>query len=338
MECLIWTVAGTTCLSWKAWAAERSARIRLGTLVPKGSSSYRHLQAMGENWRQAPGAGASLTIYADGTMGGEADMVRRMRIGQLQAGLLSTVGLSEIEPAVTGLQTIPMMFRTFEEVDYIGQRLQPRLEKRFEDKGFVVLFWTDAAWVHFFSKEPVLRPEDLKKTKLFAWAGSPHQVDIYKSGGFNPVPLEAVDILPNLQTGLITAAPVPPFIALASQIDGAAPNMLDVRWSPLVGAAVVTKKTWDAIPSATQTALRQSAAEAGKLIKEDNRRESREAIEAMKKRGLKVHSVTPEIEAEWRQAAEAVYPKIRGRIVPADIFDEVVALLKEYRASRDGSK
>src|SRR5690348_3394525 len=67
--------------------AQAPARIRLATLAPKGSSYYQILQTMGEKWRQAPGGGASLTIFADGSMGGEADMVRRMRVGQLQAGM-----------------------------------------------------------------------------------------------------------------------------------------------------------------------------------------------------------------------------------------------------------
>src|ERR1035437_7514325 len=83
-------------------------KVRLGTLAPKGSSYTKHLQVMGEKWRQAPGGGALLTIYPDGTMGSEADMVRRMRLGQLQAGMLTAVGLGEIEPAVTGLQYMPM--------------------------------------------------------------------------------------------------------------------------------------------------------------------------------------------------------------------------------------
>jgi TRAP-type C4-dicarboxylate transport system substrate-binding protein len=242
------------------------------------------------------------------------------------------VGLSEIEPAVAGLQNMPMMFRSLEEVDYIGEKLQPMLEKRLLEKGFIVLFWADAGWVRFFSKTPVLRPDDLKKTKLFTWAGSAETVDIYKSAGFQPVSLETTDILPSLQTGLINAVPAPPFIALAGQIDGQAPNMLELNWAPLVGAAVISKKTWDLLPAATQELFLKAGKEAGKQIKEDSRRESVESVEAMKKRGLKVQTVSPEIEAEWRRVAETAYPKIRGKIVPADIFDEVVKLLAEYRA------
>lgn len=322
----------------RVFGAGGPVRVRLGTLAPRGSSYYKHLQAMGEQWRQAPGGGVLLTIYPDGTMGSEADMVRRMRLGQLQAGMLTAVGLADIELAVTGLQNLPMMFRSLEEVDYIGEKLQPMLEKRLEEKGFVVLFWGDTGWVRFFSKQPVIHPDDLRKSKLFVWAGSAADVDIYRSVGLNPVPLETVDILPNLQTGLINAVPLPPSIALASQVDAAAPHMLDLAWAPLVGGTVITKKTWDAIPLEGREALRKAATEAGKLIKADGRRESVESVEAMRKRGLKVHAVTPEVEAEWRREVEAAYPKIRGVIVPGDMFDEVVKQLKAYRAAREGDR
>ena len=322
----------------RAFGADSAVRVRLGTLAPKGSSYVKHLQAMGERWRQAPGGGVLLTIYPDGTMGSESDMVRRMRLGQLQAGMLTAVGLGEIEPAVTGLQNLPLMFRSLEEVDYIGEKLQPMLEKRLEEKGFVVLFWGDSGWVRFFSKQPIIRPDDLRKAKLFVWTRSATDIDTYRSMGVNPVPLETVDILPSLQTGLINAVPLPPSIALASQVDRAAPHMLDLAYAPLVGAAVIAKKTWDAIPSEGRDALRKAAAEAGKLIKADGRRESVESVEAMRKRGLQVHTPTPDIEAEWRRAIEAAYPTVRGAIVPPDIFDEVVKQLQAYRAARGGDK
>lgn len=322
----------------RVFGAGGPVRVRLGTLAPRGSSYYKHLQAMGEEWRQAPGGGVLLTIYPDGTMGSEADMVRRMRLGQLQAGMVTAVGLAEIELAVSGLQNLPLMFRSLEEVDYIGEKLRPMLEKRLEDKGFVVLFWGDTGWVRFFSKQPVIRPDDLRKSKLFVWTGNAADVDIYRSVGLNPVPLETVDILPNLQTGLINAVPLPPSIALASQVDAAAPHMLDLAWAPLVGAAVITKKTWEAIPPEGRDALRKAATEAGKLIKADGRRESVESVEAMRKRGLRVHALTPDVEAEWRREVEAAYPRIRGPIVPADMFDEVVKQLKAYRAARAGDK
>ena len=104
--------------------------------------------------------------------------------------------------------------------------------------------------------------------------------------------------------------------------------MLDLAWVPLVGAAVMTKKTWDTIPPEGRDTVRKTAAATGTLLKADGRRESAESIEAMRKRGLQVHTLTPDVEAEWRREAEAAYPKIRGAVVPADIFDEVVTAVE----------
>jgi len=166
-------------------------------------------------------------------------------------------------------------------VDYVGEKLRPLLQERLAKKGFVVLFWSDAGWVRFFAKTPFRRPDELRRLKLFTWAGSPEQVEIYKSAGFNPVPLETADILPGLQTGLIEAVPAPPVFALAGQVDARAPYMLELNWAPLVGACVVRKETWEHIPADQREALLKAAAAAGAEIKANGRKESTEAVRAM---------------------------------------------------------
>lgn len=315
-----------------ATAADKT-RIKLGTLVPVGTSYEKSLKQLGETWRKESNGAVELSIFAGGKLGGEAEMVGLMKVNSLQAAMFSAVGLMEIEPAVAGLQHIPMGFRNFEEVDYVGEKMRPMLEKRLADKGFVVLFWSDAGWVRFFSNKPVTHPDDLRKLKLFSWSGYPAQVEIYKSAGFNAVPLETADIVPSLQTGLIDAVPAPPFFAMAGQMDTRAPHMLQVNWAPLVGALVVRKESWEKFPAPLRAKLASAAANSGKEIKAAGRKEMEESVVAMEKRGLKVTKVSPEIEAEWRRAAEAVYPKIRGKLVPEDVFDQTMKFLQEYRAA-----
>ena len=94
----------------------------------------------------------------------------------------------------------------------------------------------------------------------------------------------------------------------------------------------MTKKTWDTIPVDTQKILREVAEKTGKDIRAQARKEMTDSVEAMTKRGLKVHKLTPEAEIAWRKVVENAYPKIRGALVPAELFDEVLRLLAEYRA------
>jgi TRAP-type C4-dicarboxylate transport system substrate-binding protein len=319
-------------------AHAQAASVRLATLAPRGTSLHKTLLAMGEEWRGAPCGGVKLTIYPDGTLGSEADMVNRLRIGQIQAAMLSVTGLAKIDDSVEALQNMPFSFGSLDEVAYVTAQLQPELDQRFLAKGFVVLFWGDVGWVRFFSKQPVARPEDLKKLKLFTQAGDPRQADLMRRLGFRPVPLEANDILMGLQTGLIDAVPVPPLIALAGQFYGPAPYMLQINYAPLVGGTVITKKAWDAICPDARKALLEAAVRAGREVTAKNHQESDEAVAAMEKRGLKVHTLSPADAAAWSQLADQVKPQVRGTLVPADMFDRVQQLLADFRASRAGGR
>ena len=107
-----------------AWAADK--QLRIGTLAPKNSLYHRQLMELGEVWRSAEGGNAKYLIYPDGSQGGEAELARRMRIGQLQGALLSVVGLREIEPTITALQTMPLLFKNWDEVDYVRGKNSPR--------------------------------------------------------------------------------------------------------------------------------------------------------------------------------------------------------------------
>jgi len=107
-----------------------------------------------------------------------------------------------------------------------------------------------------------------------------------------------------------------------------------LNWAPLLGATLVSKSTWDGLSAEAQTALRAAAAEAGRQFQARGRAEGDEAVAAMRRRGLTVVPLPPAAEAEWRVLSESFYPRIRGRMVPADMFDEVVRLVTEYRAAR----
>ena len=313
-------------------------RLRLGTLLPKGSSQTQALEEMGQQWKAATGGAVTLTIYP-GTMGGEKELVMRVRAGQLQAATLSVGGLSDIDPTVGAVQKIPLLYHSLEEMEYVRSKLQADLEHRLEDKGFIVLSWTDAGWVYIFSRQPYTKPSEFRerKSKIFVTASDLKEVDLINNLGFQAVPLEWSDAFVSLQTGLVDTVPVTPFYAEASQIDTVAKNLLEVKYVPLVGATVITKKVWDSLTADQREKMKRIAIDTGQKIQTRSREESQEAIDAMQKRGLQVHLVSPDLENEWHKYAESVYPKVRGNMVPADVFDKTIALVNEYRASQKAS-
>jgi TRAP-type C4-dicarboxylate transport system substrate-binding protein len=110
--------------------------------------------------------------------------------------------------------------------------------------------------------------------------------------------------------------------------------MLEIDWAPLVGALVVSKKAWDELPPALREHCRATAAQTGAQITSDSRAENDAAVVAMQKRGLVVQPMTPELRATWNAYLEPIWPRLRGLDVPADLYDEVLRILAELRASK----
>lgn len=314
-------------------AAVQAGEIVLGTILPGGTPQHLLLKELDQAWRRDSAGTVKLIIHADGRLGGEAEMVKKIRIGQLNAGLFTVVGLSEIDRGVTGLQLLPHTFRSWAEVDYVREKMRPLLEERLRAKGFEVLCWADAGWVRFFSKTAAVTPADFRRAKTFVWSGDEPQIALMKSIGFRPVPLETADLLLGLNTDLITAAPLPPLLALAGQLYGPAPHMLDLNWCPIVGAVIVRTDAWEKIPLPLRARLRATAEETGRKIRQRGRLEDDEAVRVMRQHGLHVHALPPAAAAEWTQVRDQVCARLRGSTVPADIFDAVEQHLRDFRTA-----
>lgn len=316
--------------------------IIMATLAPQDSAWYKVLENMGADWKRISGGNVTLSIRAGGVVGDEPDSVRRLRMGSVQAVALSGAGLGDVDDGVAALQ-IPMMFDSYEELDYVRDRISPKLEKRIADKGFVLLNWGDAGWVQFFSTKPVTKLDDLRKLRMFTWAGSPNEEELWKTAGFHVVPLAATDIVQQLETHGIDAVPTTALYAETTDLYKLANYMCDVKWAALVGATLVSKTTWEKIPPAQRALMLESAHKSGDALKNDIRAQGTRAIATMmagqpghRVSKLTVTTLSPAALADWRKQTEAVYPKMKGKIVPADLFDEVQRLRDEYRAHAHG--
>ena len=231
-----------------------AAPIKLATLAPDGSAWHNTLKQMGNEWKRDTDGRVQLRIYPGGVVGDDPDMVRKMRIGQLHAASLTVTGLYDIDPAFNVL-AIPLFYDSFEEFAYVRDKLTAKLAARLEAKGFVMLNWGHGGWVHLFSKRPLRSIADLKKAKIFTWAGDESMVEGWRSNGVTAVPLAATDILTGLQTGMIDTVPVTPLAALSLQWFRQTPYMLDTPIAPLIGATIVTQRKWNAITAGDQRAL-----------------------------------------------------------------------------------
>ena len=313
--------------------AQRGVRVRVGTIVPAGSLWDETLRYMGQQWSTISGGAVRVQVYSGGALGDEIEMVRKVRQGQLQGVLLSSVGLSRIDSSVACLQ-VPLLLDSYAELDYVRDRLAPTLEERIAAKGFKVLNWGDGGWVRVFSKAPANTPDDLKRMKLFTSSGDPDTESLYKRFGFQVVPLSLVDLVTSLQTGMIDAVPNVPLFAQLQELQKLTPHMLNVRLTPLVGGTVMSARAWQTLPAEHRDAMLSAAEDAGMRMRGEIRQLGEDSITEMSKRGLNVNEPDAAALNAWRTEADSTYPSLRGDYCPADIFDEVVRLRDEYRATQ----
>ena len=217
--------------------------IKLASLIPSGSFWDRALKSMGADWRERTAGRVQLRIYPGGVAGDDSDVLRKMRIGQLQAATVTVSGLSDIDPAFA-LFEIPMFFDSYDELFHVLEVIGPELEASLEGKGFVLLHWVHAGWIYFFTTEPADSFEELLSFELLQWAGDVRMEALWRKHGFRPVPLTGTDIMMGLQTGMFKTLPATPVAALSLQWFRSAPNMLDLGLAALLGATLVDRRAF----------------------------------------------------------------------------------------------
>jgi TRAP-type C4-dicarboxylate transport system substrate-binding protein len=308
--------------------------VKLASLTPTGSVWDKAFKQMGADLKRVTDGEVQLRIYAQGTAGDEPDILRKMRIGQLHAAMLTVSGLGDIDPAFKVFE-IPMFFESLAEVEHVLTKLTPMLRERLAERGFVLVNWSHAGWIHLFSTQPVKEPDDLRKLKQFSWGGDNRMAAWWRENGFQPVGLSATDIPTALETGMLEAVPAPPLTVVALQWFRSLPYMLDMGAIPYLGAMVFTEKSWKKIPAQHQDQILEIARGVEVSLQKDVPEHERRAIEEMQKRGLKVTNGPSRI--PWQSLADSFAARMREERIPADFFDFAKAERDAFRSrSREG--
>lgn len=323
------------CALWIFAPAPLAAKslFKMATLAPQGSVWDTALREMAASWKQTSGGSVELRIYPGGVAGDEADVVRKMRIGQFQGAALTVTGLAEIEPAFRVFH-IPMLFDSWGELDAVLAALRPDLERRLAERGYVLLFWGHGGWIHLFSRQPIESLADLKEQKLFVWAGDDDQVQQWRKAGFQPVPIAATDVSMAFQTRMIDVVPTPPVAALSFQWYRQTPYMLSLGLAPLVGGVIVAREAWEKVPTPTRDELLRAARAAEERLSREVPELDRGAVDEMRRRGLTVTEIGADESAAFARAAEEFAAAAREGRVPPDVLQTTREAIDGYRAGR----
>lgn len=333
------------------WRSERSAwlltlvavsglgtaaaeELRIATLAPADSQWMRDMQAGGERVSELTDGRVVLKFRAGGVAGSDDQVLRKIRIGDLQGGAFSAGGLSTIYP---GLNTygIPLIFRSLDEVDYVRARLDSRIAAGLEEAGFVSLGFSEGGFSNLMSNVAVSHVDDLRRQKVWVPDNDLISFQVLEALRLAPVPLEVSDALLGLERGLVDVVAASPVVALVLQWHTKTRFRTELPISYSMGVFAIDARVFYALEPGDQAVMRTVIGEVMAGIDRDSRADNEEARRIMAEMGIATVPVNDADVEVWRRIIEEQYPEIRRRRdIDVALFDDMLALLREFRATR----
>jgi TRAP-type C4-dicarboxylate transport system substrate-binding protein len=307
--------------------------LRIATLAPSDSQWMRDMVAGGERIRELTDGRVTLRFRAGGVAGSDAQVLRKIRIGDLQGGALTAGGLASVYP---GLNTysIPLIFESLDEVDYVRARLDEKLAAGLERAGFVSFGFSEGGFSNLMSNVPVSHVDDLRRQKIWVPDNDPISYEVLEALRLAPVPLELSDALLGLRRGLVDVVAASPVVALVLQWHTEVKYRTDLPLSYSMGVFVIAKDVFDRLSASDQAVVRAVITEVMAGIDSSSRDDNAEARRVMEGMGIQTVSVNRADVESWREVIEAQYPDLRRRRdIDVNLFNEMLALLDEYRAT-----
>lgn len=260
----------------------QAATIKVGVLAPEGTGWAKNIKKMTSEIKEATKGNVELKVYYGGSQGDEQDVLRKIRIGQLQGGIFTGKTLGEINGDVRVLE-LPFTFNHNEaKALKTMQNMAPYFNVKYEQNKFKNLATFGIGQVYFVTQKKVQDLNSIKSLKIWSWDGDLIVSTLFESMNLIGVPLALPDVLSSLSTGVVEAAYAPPIGIIALQWNTKVKYMVDFPISYSIGAFVITSAAWSKISPADQKIVQDISKKYESEINLGNAKDNVDALNAMK--------------------------------------------------------
>jgi len=304
--------------------------IKLAAVAPEGTS----WADTGFNFRkyveEKTGGKVRVIWYLGGIMGDEPDVFLKMRLGYLQGGGFTSGGLGKMVPE-TQILGLPFLFRDYDEIDYVLNKLNPRFQKLFEEQGFILSGWLEAGRHYWFTQKPAENINDFKNSKIWAWKYDPVNIETHQALGFQLFPVGFPKLYDAIQAGQLDAFYSPLYAAAALQWYVKSKYLIDLPFSYAPAAIVMDKKFLSSLPPQFQQVIKEAwdlyLPPLKKIIRSDNEK----ALKGFASRGMKVVKLSDETVQAIKDKTYPIYQEQTDKLYPSWLLAGVLSALNEYR-------
>ncbi len=318
-------------MSFIVAAGASALTLRIGSAAPENSPWGTALNRVAASWERISDGQIRVQVFHNSIAGTEADMIRKMRIGQLQAVVMTATGLSNFSDKSLTL-SMPLLIRSQEEYEYVFPRVLRELEAEIEAQQFHVMSWSMAGWMYFFSDEEVRTPAELQAIKL---AASPEEMELvraYQLMGYQPIPLPYAERLVGLTNGMANSYLTVPILAAGFQWFGVTPYMMNLRIGPAPGAVLMSDRAFRQLPEDLRNDLFAATAEITADLDADIREFEAEAINTMVQYGLNIVDLNEQEIDVWVTELQDSYSVTLDLVFHHEFYQRIQGLLDEYRS------
>ncbi|MDR0302128.1 MAG: TRAP transporter substrate-binding protein DctP [Treponema sp.] len=316
--------------------AQGKVTIRLASLVPENTAWGAAINRMAAEWSKITNGEVEVIVFHNGTAGGEGEVLRKLKINQIQAAVFTSAGMSAVMPEVMSI-SYPFLIRNDEELDAVMLKIKPQLNAKIQQNGFVTLAWACAGWIKMFSKTPVFSPDDLRKIKLGSPPEDQQMIQAFRLMGYQMVPVSLPDCLVSLRSGMIDATYQSPVYAAGNQIFGIAGNMANINIAPFMGGILVNNTAWRRIPDKYKPQLLEVCKRLEGEIESSISGFETESISIMANYGLKINTPSPAQLQTWYDDTAKFENNLVGGSTPVfnrEYYFLIKDILTEYRKER----
>ncbi len=305
--------------------------LKIATVSPDGAMWMQEMRAGAAEIKEKTEGRVVFKFYPGGVMGTDESVLRKIRIGQLHGGAVTTSSMARIYPDMS-IYELPYLFSSLDEVDYVRGKLDSTLVANLEKNGFITFGFAEGGFSYMMSDKPLDSVADVSKQKVWIPDGNEVGEAVFSSANIAPVPLPIADVLTGLQTGLIDTVITSPIGAIALQWHTKIKYLMDEPLTYFSAILVVDNHAFKKLSEQDQQIVRDVMAAAFKRIDAQNRKDNVAAKEALRKQGIQFVKLTDKSAEEWREIGDKAMKKLEQEHDYSDeIYDGLMKHLADYK-------
>ena len=271
------------------------------------------------------GGKAKVVVFGSSQLGGDKELLQKLKLGTVDIALPSTVMSSEAD--LFGVFAMPSLVKDRAHMKRIEDGVfWKSLAPAAEAKGLKVIAVWENGYRHITnSKRAINTPADLQGIKLRVPEGK-WRVKMFQAYGANPSPMKFSEVFTALQTGVMDGQENP-FTQIYSAKFQEVQKFISLTGHVYTPAyATVGAKKWAALPTDVRGTLEAVAKETQAFVYEKAAKDDEELLGKIKAAGVQVN--TPNKDS-FIAASKPVYEEFAKEVKGAkEVIDRAIALGK----------